>query len=76
MNDDSPYKLDKLLKNFDNILILNEKIDREKELMKTKLSKLKEMHTLMSKTNSKQIFLFCLDSFFFNIKRFRWNWKI
>tara|TARA_B110000967_G_scaffold210097_1_gene270593 strand:+ start:893 stop:1801 length:909 start_codon:yes stop_codon:yes gene_type:complete len=69
-DDDSPYKLDKLLKNFDNILILNEKIDREKELMKTKLSKLKEMHTLMSKTNSKQIFLFCLDSFFFQYKTF------
>jgi hypothetical protein len=70
MNEDYPYKIDKLLKNFDNIIILNEKIDQEKSLMKTKLSKLKEMHSDMSRTNNRKIFLFCLDSFFFQYKTF------
>jgi len=70
MNEDYPYKIDKLLKNFENIIILNEKIEFERNAMKSKLSKLKDMHSDMSKSNSRQIFLFCLDSFFFQYKTF------
>ena len=70
MNEDYPYKIDKLLKNFENIIILNEKIEFESNAMKSKLSKLKDMHSDMSKSNSRQIFLFCLDSFFFQYKTF------
>ena len=70
MNTDYPYKIEKLQNNFDSILLLNNKIEHEKQLMANKLTKLKEMHTTMSKSNSKQIFLFCLDSFHFQYKTF------
>lgn len=70
MNTDYPYKIEKLQTNFDSILLLNNKIEHEKQLMANKLTKLKEMHTTMSKSNSKQIFLFCLDSFYFQYKTF------
>jgi len=70
MNTDYPYKIEKLQNNFDSILLLNHKIEHEKQLMANKLTKLKEMHTTMSKSNSKQIFLFCLDSFYFQYKTF------
>ena len=70
MNTDYPYKIEKLQNNFDSILLLNNKIEHEKQLMANKLTKLKEMHTTMSKSNSKQIFLFCLDSFYFQYKTF------
>jgi hypothetical protein len=70
MQMDYPYKVDKLQKNFQHILIMNDMIHRKKEEMQGKLNNLKEMHTSMSKSNSKQIFLFCLDSFFFQYKTF------
>jgi hypothetical protein len=70
MNTEYPYKLDKLEKDFTSILELNNKIDNCKDFMKGKLMKLKEMHTTMSKSNNKLIFLFSLDSFYFQYKTF------
>lgn len=70
MNTDYPYKFDKLENDFQNILELNQRIEIKKENMKEKLMKLKEMHASMSKSNNKQIFLFSLDSFFFQYKTF------
>ena len=70
MNTDYPYKFDKLENDFQNILELNQRIEIKKATMKEKLMKLKEMHTSMSKSNNKQIFLFSLDSFFFQYKTF------
>lgn len=70
MNTEYPYKLDKLENDFASILELNNKIDHCKDFMKGKLLKLKEMHTTMSKSNNKLIFLFSLDSFYFQYKTF------
>lgn len=70
MNTDYPYKFDKLENDFQNILELNQRIEMKKANMKEKLMKLKEMHASMSKSNNKQIFLFSLDSFFFQYKTF------
>lgn len=70
MNTDYPYKFDKLETDFQNIVELNQRIEIKKTNMKEKLMKLKEMHTSMSKSNNKQIFLFSLDSFFFQYKTF------
>ena len=70
MNTEYPYKLDKLENDFASILELNNKIDNCKDFMKNKLMKLKEMHTTMSKSNNKHIFLFSLDSFYFQYKTF------
>ena len=70
MNTDYPYKFDKLETDFKNIIQLNQRIEVKKIHMKEKLMKLKEMHTAMSKSNNKQIFLFSLDSFFFQYKTF------
>jgi hypothetical protein len=70
MNTEYPYKLDKLENDFTSILELNNKIDNCKDFMKGKLMKLKEMHTTMSKSNNKLIFLFSLDSFYFQYKTF------
>lgn len=38
--------------------------------MKSKLTELKTLHNQLIKTNQKQIFLFCLDSFFYQYKIF------
>lgn len=70
MNTDYPYMFDKLENDFQNIIELNQRIEIKKANMKEKLKKLKEMHTSMSKSNNKQIFLFSLDSFFFQYKTF------
>lgn len=70
MNTDYPYKFDKLENDFKNIIELNRRIEIKKTNMKEKLMKLKKMHTAMSKSNNKQIFLFSLDSFFFQYKTF------
>tara|TARA_Y200000002_G_scaffold314345_1_gene272061 strand:+ start:4526 stop:5389 length:864 start_codon:yes stop_codon:yes gene_type:complete len=63
-------KIEKLENNFKNILSLDRKIESEKGKLKEKLVHLKDTHGKMSKSNSKQIFLFCLDSFFFQYKLF------
>jgi len=70
MIEDYPYKVEQLEKDFQDILFLNKDIDNIKDVMDKKLKKLKEVHTLMSKSNNKHIFLFSLDSFYFQYKTF------
>ena len=67
---DVSEKIQKLECNFKNIISLDRKIELEKVKLKEKLVHLKDTHGNMSKTNPKQIFLFCLDSFFFQYKLF------
>ena len=49
---------------------MDKKIESQVVNLKKKLDHLKEMHSNMSKSNNKQVFLFCLDSFYFQYKLF------
>tara|TARA_Y200000002_G_C22685113_1_gene665658 strand:- start:2095 stop:2973 length:879 start_codon:yes stop_codon:yes gene_type:complete len=64
------YKIEKIQKNFKNLINLDKKIESQVVNLKKKLDHLKEMHSNMSKSNNKQVFLFCLDSFYFQYKLF------
>ncbi len=64
------YKIDKIQKNFKSLLNLDKKIETQVVKLKEKLNHLKEMHSKMSKSNNNQVFLFCLDSFYFQYKLF------
>tara|TARA_B100000242_G_C43008612_1_gene468856 strand:+ start:230 stop:1108 length:879 start_codon:yes stop_codon:yes gene_type:complete len=64
------YKIEKIQKNFKNLINLDKKIENQVVNLKKKLEHLKEMHSNMSKSNNKQVFLFCLDSFYFQYKLF------
>lgn len=70
MENDFSFKLEKLKNNFDNLLMFSKKLDSEKELIRQKLQHFKETHQNLSKSNNKQIFIFCLDSFLFQYKMF------
>ena len=62
--------IEKLKTNFDNILSLKSEISRTKLQVSEKLQHLKDIYGELSKTNTKKIFLFCLDSFYFQYKTF------
>ena len=64
------YKIEKIQKNFKSLLNLDKKIETQVVKLKEKLNHLKEMHSKMSKSNNNQVFLFCLDSFYFQYKLF------
>ena len=70
MENDYSFKLEKLKTNFVNLILFSKKLDAEKDLIRHKLQHFKETHHNLSKTNNKQIFLFCLDSFLFQYKIF------
>jgi len=70
MENDYSFKLEKLKTNFINLILFSKKLDAEKDLIRHKLQHFKETHHNLSKTNNKQIFLFCLDSFLFQYKMF------
>lgn len=70
MENDYSFKLEKLKTNFVNLILFSKKLDAEKDLIRHKLQHFKETHHNLSKTNNKQIFLFCLDSFLFQYKMF------
>ena len=53
---------------FNNILLLIKEIIVKRELIKEKLVQLKSEYNHMVKSNNKKIFLFCLDSFFYQYK--------
>lgn len=72
---DISYKIDKIQNNFKTLVCLDSKIELEKLKLKGKLNGLKETHTKMSKSNTKQIFLFCLDSFYFQYKLFAMEYE-
>jgi hypothetical protein len=62
------FQLDKLIGSFQNLLTVQREIIVKKEVLSTKLQSLKDTYTQLVKTNSKKIFLFCLDSFYFQYK--------
>ena len=64
------FNLDKFKKNFHTITNLNKEILRMKNTIQTKLSHLKTVYSELSKKNNKKIFVFCLDSFFFQYRAF------
>jgi len=64
------YHIDKLKTNFENIMTLKQEIIKTKLSVADKLSQLKVLYNDLVKTNKKKIFLFCLDSFYFQYKSF------
>lgn len=55
---------------FKNILITMKDICDKRELTKEKLAHVKTQYNNMVKTNNKKIFLYCLDSFFYQYKNY------
>lgn len=64
------FQIDKLKNNFDNIITLKREISKVKKVVLDKLNQLKSVYNELVKTNSKKLFLFCLDSFYFQYKTF------
>ena len=62
--------IEKLKTNFDNIVSLKIEIARTKLQVCEKLQHLKDIYGELLKSNTKKIFLFCLDSFYFQYKTF------
>lgn len=60
----------KLKSDFSNIISLKSEITKTKVTVNEKLQHLKTIYGELLKTNSKKIFLFCLDSFYFQYKTF------
>jgi len=70
MSHNHAFQIDKLRNNFENIVTLKKEIAKVKMLVSDKLSQLKIVYNDLIKTNNKKIFLFCLDSFYFQYKTF------
>lgn len=64
------FHINKLANDFSNIITLKKEIAKVKKVVVDKLSQLKEVYNDLIKTNTKKIFLFCLDSFYFQYKTF------
>lgn len=62
------FNIDKLKTEFQSILHLQTEVLRKKTLLTEKLAELKEVYNGLVKNNNKKIFLFCLDSFYFQYK--------
>jgi hypothetical protein len=69
-NNNYIFHNEKLKNNFKNIISIKQKIGITKHNVSVKLTELKKLHSDMIKDNNKQIFLFCLDSFFYQYKIF------
>jgi hypothetical protein len=69
-NNNYIFHNEKLKNNFKNIISIKQKIGITKHNVTVKLTELKKLHSDMIKDNNKQIFLFCLDSFFYQYKIF------
>jgi len=61
---------EKLKNSFKNIISIKKEIGITKNKVSNQLNQLKKLHSDMIKENNKQIFLFCLDSFFYQYKIF------
>jgi len=70
MSDTHSFHIEKLRTNFDNIMILKHEIVKIKHMVAEKLKHLKAIYNELLKSNTKKIFLFCLDSFYFQYKTF------
>jgi hypothetical protein len=62
------FNIDKLKSDFQQLLHIQHEIINRKFAISNKLAELKETYSNLVKTNTKKIFLFCLDSFFFQYK--------
>lgn len=63
-------KIDKLKRNFKSIIIMKDQVHNLKTEIQKELNSLKKIYTELSNKNKKKVFLFCLDSFFFQFKTF------
>ena len=63
-------ELTKLQNNFQNIWVLKDEIIKIKQTISVKLAHLKNAYGEMTKKNTKKIYLFCLDTFFFQFKTY------
>jgi len=70
MSHNHAFDIDKLKTDFDNIITLKKEIAKVKSVVIDKLLQLKSQYNDLIKMNSKKIFLFCLDSFYFQYKTF------
>ena len=70
------FQIETFESGFQNIVKMQNQIITSRATMQTKLFELKDLYGTLVKQNNKKIFLFCLDSFFFNIKHFLLNWII
>jgi hypothetical protein len=64
------FNIEKLKVDFDNIITLKLEIAKTKASVADNLNQLKGVYNDLLKSNSKKIFLFCLDSFYFQYKSF------
>ena len=64
------FQIEKLKKDFENIITLKREISKIKVVVTEKLGQLKLVYNDLIKTNTKKIFVFCLDSFYFQYKTF------
>lgn len=64
------FEIEKLKTSFDNIITLKREISKVKKVVTEKLNELKVVFNDLIKSNGKKIFLFCLDSFYFQYKTF------
>lgn len=64
------FNIEKLKIDFHNILTLKQEIAKTKAAVAENLNQLKSVYNDLLKSNSKKIFLFCLDSFYFQYKSF------
>jgi hypothetical protein len=70
MSHNHAFDIEKLKTDFDNIITLKKEIAKVKSVVLEKLIQLKSQYNELIKSNSKKIFLFCLDSFYFQYKTF------
>jgi hypothetical protein len=64
------FQIERLRKDFENIITLKREIAKIKTVVTDKLSQLKTVYNELIKINTKKIFMFCLDSFYFQYKIF------
>lgn len=62
------FQIDALNAAFQHLLSIQQDILAKKGILATQLASLKDTYTHLVKTNSKKIFLFCLDSFYFQYR--------
>jgi len=65
------FNLEKLKNSFNNILQLIDEINHIKLHANKKLNKLRDAYFKLIENNNKKVFLFCLDSFYFQYKSFQ-----